>query len=125
MQFILQFQIHRSHEMVFKLFKSSRIYTGEPGVAPFAGSVIVYNGKVWRVIRADEKAADVDENLRLEQVDLGDLVLMPGLIDSHVHINEPGRTAWEGFSTATKAAAAGGFTTIVVRRRMEFPESEF
>lgn len=38
---------------------------------------------------------------------------MPGLIDSHVHINEPGRSDWEGFETATKAAAAGGFTTIV------------
>lgn len=38
---------------------------------------------------------------------------MPGLIDSHVHINEPGRTQWEGFETATKAAAAGGFTCIV------------
>lgn len=38
---------------------------------------------------------------------------MPGLIDAHVHINEPGRTQWEGFRTATKAAAAGGITTIV------------
>jgi allantoinase len=45
--------------------------------------------------------------------ELGDLVLMPGLIDSHVHINEPGRTEWEGFDTATKAAAAGGITTLV------------
>lgn len=45
--------------------------------------------------------------------DLGDLVVMPGLIDPHVHINEPGREDWEGFDTATKAAAAGGFTTLV------------
>lgn len=45
--------------------------------------------------------------------ELGDLVLMPGLIDSHVHINEPGRTEWEGFDTATRAAAAGGITTLV------------
>ena len=44
--------------------------------------------------------------------DYGDLVIMPGLIDPHVHINEPGRTDWEGFETATKAAAAGGITTI-------------
>jgi allantoinase len=42
-----------------------------------------------------------------------DLVVMPGLVDSHVHVNEPGRTEWEGFSTATRAAAAGGVTTIV------------
>jgi allantoinase len=45
--------------------------------------------------------------------DYGDLVIMPGLVDSHVHVNEPGRTEWEGFATATRAAAAGGITTIV------------
>lgn len=42
-----------------------------------------------------------------------DTVVMPGLVDSHVHINEPGRTEWEGFTTATQAAAAGGITTVV------------
>jgi allantoinase len=47
-------------------------------------------------------------------VDLGDdVVLMPGLVDTHVHVNEPGRTEWEGFASATRAAAAGGVTTIV------------
>lgn len=45
--------------------------------------------------------------------DAGDHILMPGVIDAHVHINEPGRTEWEGFDTATQAAAAGGTTTIV------------
>ena len=45
--------------------------------------------------------------------DYGDLVILPGLVDSHVHVNEPGRTGWEGFETATRAAAAGGSTTIV------------
>ena len=44
--------------------------------------------------------------------DLGELALLPGLVDSHVHVNEPGRTEWEGFATATRAAAAGGVTTI-------------
>jgi allantoinase len=43
----------------------------------------------------------------------GDRVVLPGLVDSHVHVNEPGRTEWEGFATATAAAAAGGVTTIV------------
>jgi allantoinase len=43
----------------------------------------------------------------------GDLAVSPGLVDTHVHINEPGRTAWEGFETATRAAAAGGVTTLV------------
>ena len=47
------------------------------------------------------------------EVDLGDLVLLPGLVDTHVHVNEPGRTEWEGFATATRAALAGGVTTIV------------
>jgi allantoinase len=45
--------------------------------------------------------------------DLGDLVLMPGLVDPHVHLNEPGRTEWEGFATGTAAAAAGGVTTVI------------
>jgi allantoinase len=48
------------------------------------------------------------------EVVLGDdVVLLPGLVDTHVHVNEPGRTEWEGFATATRAAAAGGVTTIV------------
>jgi allantoinase len=46
-------------------------------------------------------------------IDFGDLVVMPGLVDSHVHVNEPGRADWEGFTTATRAAAAGGSTTII------------
>ncbi len=52
-----------------------------------------------------EKAADAE--------DFADAVIMPGVIDAHVHINEPGRTEWEGFETATQAAAAGGSTTII------------
>ena len=45
--------------------------------------------------------------------DVGDLVLLPGLVDTHVHINDPGRSDWEGFETATRAAAAGGVTTLM------------
>jgi allantoinase len=45
--------------------------------------------------------------------DVGDLVILPGIVDTHVHINEPGRTEWEGFDTATRAAAAGGITTLI------------
>lgn len=48
-----------------------------------------------------------------EDIDLRDLVLLPGLVDTHVHVNEPGRTHWEGFASATRAAAAGGVTTIL------------
>src|ERR1700722_14265451 len=45
--------------------------------------------------------------------DFGNRAMLPGLVDSHVHINEPGRTEWEGFATGTRAAAAGGYTTLV------------
>lgn len=49
-----------------------------------------------------------------ETVDLAeDEILIPGLVDTHVHVNEPGRTEWEGFASATRAAAAGGVTTII------------
>ncbi|HEX2143663.1 MAG TPA: allantoinase AllB [Glycomyces sp.] len=57
---------------------------------------------------------DYDEPIPARRTeDLRDLALLPGLVDTHVHVNEPGRTEWEGFATATRAAAAGGVTTIV------------
>ena len=46
-------------------------------------------------------------------LDFGNSVIGPGLVDCHVHVNEPGRTEWEGFETATRAAAAGGVTSLV------------
>jgi allantoinase len=55
----------------------------------------------------------LDDAVRGDVVECGDLVVSPGLVDTHVHVNEPGRTEWEGFDTATRAAAAGGVTTIV------------
>ena len=68
------------------------------------------------LVRGERIVAVVDEGAVLPGTpteDLGDLVLMPGLVDSHVHVNEPGRTEWEGFESATHAAAAGGVTTLV------------
>jgi allantoinase len=63
------------------------------------------------VITAIIPPAELDPTIPVE--DLGNIALIPGLIDAHTHINEPGRTEWEGFTTATRAAAAGGFTTLV------------
>jgi allantoinase len=76
------------------------------GVVP--AQVIVRNGKVAAVGPPDTRP-DAAGVVRLA----ADEVLLPGLVDTHVHVNEPGRTEWEGFATATAAAAAGGVTTIV------------
>jgi allantoinase len=77
-----------------------------PGGAKPA-AVFVRDGRIAAVGAHGDRPAGV----RL--VDVGDRVLLPGLVDTHVHINEPGRTDWEGFETGTRAAAAGGVTTIV------------
>ena len=71
-----------------------------------SATVVIADGRINSVI---DYAAVPDCPVE----DLGDKVLMPGLVDTHVHINEPGRTEWEGFNTATQAAAAGGITTVV------------
>ena len=73
------------------------------GVAP--GVVLVRDGIIEDVVAEAPPGAPV--------VDFGALAISPGIVDSHVHINEPGRTEWEGFETATRAAAAGGVTTVV------------
>src|SRR5262245_35118020 len=71
-------------------------------------AVHIQDGKIVAVtdydqIASDCEVIDVDENS----------IVMPGLVDTHVHVNSPGRTEWEGFQSATQAAAAGGTTTIV------------
>jgi allantoinase len=82
----------------------SRRATLPGGVRPAAVAV---RGQAIAAIAGYRAALDADRD-----VDLGDLALLPGLVDTHVHVNEPGRTEWEGFATATRAAAAGGVTTI-------------
>lgn len=69
--------------------------------------VVIEAGKIGKILPGHTTI----KNIACE--DLADLVLSPGAIDAHVHINEPGRTDWEGFETATRAAAAGGVTTLV------------
>jgi len=71
-------------------------------------TIVVENGVI---IALEPYSASLHTGTPIE--DLGDLVLMAGLTDVHVHVNEPGRTEWEGFATATRAAAAGGVTTLI------------
>jgi allantoinase len=85
-------------------FRSTRVLTPD-GLAP--ATLLVEHDRITAV----RNWADVPSVDQLH--DFGDFVLLPGLVDTHVHINEPGRTEWEGFSTATRAAAAGGVTTLV------------
>ncbi|HEY6147139.1 MAG TPA: amidohydrolase family protein, partial [Thermoanaerobaculia bacterium] len=64
--------------------------------------------------RIEAVGADGEEPARdLRVEDAGGAVVFPGLVDTHVHVNDPGRAHWEGFETATAAAAAGGATAIV------------
>jgi len=85
------------------IVRSLRVVTPQGEVA---ASVAVNSGKI--VLVTDFNAQlDGKSDVTIEGV------LMPGLVDTHVHINEPGRTEWEGFETATKAAAAGGVTTVI------------
>jgi len=84
--------------------RSRNVYVTD-GVRPAA--VIVDSEQIAAVVGVDE----IPVGMHVEE--LGDRWLLPGLVDSHVHINEPGRTEWEGFATATKAAAAGGITTLI------------
>ncbi len=73
-----------------------------------ACTVAVAGGRIAAVAAYD---ASIDSAETIELAD--DEVLLPGLVDTHVHVNEPGRTEWEGFASATRAAAAGGVTTII------------
>jgi allantoinase len=87
-----------------QVFKSTRVQTAE-GLRPAA--LVVDAGRIVELRGRDDLPAGSATK------DFGDAVLLPGLVDSHVHINEPGRTEWEGFWTATRAAASGGVTTLV------------
>ncbi|MCX5386456.1 allantoinase AllB [Streptomyces sp. NBC_00083] len=87
------------------VLRSTRVITPE-GTRP--ATVAVADGKIAAVLPYE---AEVPAGARLE--DFGGDVLLPGIVDTHVHVNDPGRTEWEGFWTATRAAAAGGITTLV------------
>ena len=90
--------------MDLQAFLSRRVVTPE-GIRP--AGVLVEGEVIHEVVSLDQ----VPPEARI--VDFGNAAILPGLIDAHVHINDPGRTEWEGFETATRAAAAGGFTCVV------------
>jgi allantoinase len=68
----------------------------------------VTDGVIERIVEFES-----DDPTGAKVFNVPDLVISPGIVDTHVHINEPGRAGWEGFDTATRAAAAGGVTAIV------------
>lgn len=69
-----------------------------------AATIQIKNGRISNIFKGEKRPTAKD---------VGNNIIMPGVIDAHVHINEPGRTDWEGFETATKAAARGGTTTLI------------
>src|SRR6267143_3896812 len=85
-------------------FSSRRVVTSQ-GIREAA--VLVKDGRIFDILPSSQIPSQVPVK------DYRNDAILPGLVDSHVHINEPGRTEWEGFRTATCAAAAGGYTMLV------------
>jgi allantoinase len=90
--------------MTLQAFVSSRVVTPRD-IRPAA--ILVEGERIQAVVPAAQIPSGAEVH------DFGNAAILPGLVDSHVHINEPGRTEWEGFHTATRAAAAGGYTLLV------------
>src|SRR5215470_911036 len=90
--------------MSLRAFRSNRVVAPE-GVRP--ATILVEGEKFREVVSHDRTPSEIPVT------DFGNMAILPGLVDSHVHINEPGRTEWEGFLTVTRAAAAGGYTLLV------------
>ena len=90
--------------MKLRAFLSRRVVTPD-AVRPAA--LLVKGDRIHSVVTPDQIPPQTEIH------DFGDAAILPGLVDSHVHINDPGRAEWEGFETATRAAAAGGYTMLV------------
>jgi len=86
------------------IVRGRRVVTSE---GERAASIHVRGGLISRIRSFDDAPSGAPVH------DAQNSIVMPGIVDTHVHINEPGRTEWEGFSTATRGAAAGGVTTLI------------
>jgi allantoinase len=89
------------------IVRGNRVVTGDGNSEPAPAAIHIQHGVITAVTKFDEVPSDCPIH------EAADLIVMPGIVDTHVHINEPGRTEWEGFTTATRAAAAGGVTTLI------------
>jgi allantoinase len=96
--------VFRKGDGSLEVFRAQRVVL-EEGIRPAA--ILVEGGKILSISPPHDIPA------RVAVHDFDDAAILPGLVDSHVHINDPGRADWEGFDTATKAAAAGGYTMLV------------
>ncbi|KAI5448068.1 hypothetical protein KIW84_015483 [Lathyrus oleraceus] len=122
--FALFFYLHNSNNA--ELYPIIKLAEGECSLFPYdhywisskriltsqgiiSGSVEINEGKIASIVEGYGKQGSSVQQV----IDYGDAFIMPGLIDVHVHLDEPGRTEWEGFVTGTRAAAAGGVTTVV------------
>lgn len=90
--------------MSLQAFVARRVVTPD-GIRPAA--ILVEGERIHAVVSPDQ----ISDRYKIHE--FGEAAILPGLVDSHVHINDPGRTEWEGFETATRAAAAGGYTLLV------------
>lgn len=97
------------HPLITVLASSRVILEGR-----FTAATIVishHTGKITSIFHSVLPASDFPPGTAY--TDHSPLILLPGLVDAHVHLNEPGRTEWEGFWTGTQAAAFGGVTTVI------------
>lgn len=98
-----------------RAFSSSKV-TISDSLIPATIIISIESGKILQIY-CNEILPPQDSRLSLYDVssyrDVSPFIIIPGLVDAHVHLNEPGRTEWEGFATGTKAAASGGVTTVI------------